>query len=112
MVNLSGNHLVLLFCAHIGSIPLSEMVHDALATAVMARPDLHHCYTTLLQHILLVSNNPYIDFSLLSQHLRISESMEATLKMHMHIFRQPETPTFVSIDDAYADWHEHRFKKS
>jgi len=23
----------------------------------------------------------------------------------------PETPTFVSIDDAYADWYEHRFKK-
>jgi len=23
----------------------------------------------------------------------------------------PETPTFVSIDDAYADWCEHRFKK-
>jgi len=23
----------------------------------------------------------------------------------------PETPTFVSIDEAYADWHEHRFKK-
>jgi len=23
----------------------------------------------------------------------------------------PETPTFVSIDDAYTDWHEHRFKK-
>jgi len=23
----------------------------------------------------------------------------------------PETPTFVSIDDAYEDWHEHRFKK-
>jgi len=22
-----------------------------------------------------------------------------------------ETPTFVSIDDAYADWYEHRFKK-
>jgi len=23
----------------------------------------------------------------------------------------PETPTFVSIDDACADWYEHRFKK-
>jgi len=23
----------------------------------------------------------------------------------------PETPTFVSIDDAYADWYEHHFKK-
>jgi len=23
----------------------------------------------------------------------------------------PETPAFVSIDDAYADWYEHRFKK-
>jgi len=23
----------------------------------------------------------------------------------------PETPTFASIDDAYADWYEHRFKK-
>ena len=23
----------------------------------------------------------------------------------------PETPTFVSIDDAYADWYEHRFKR-
>ena len=23
----------------------------------------------------------------------------------------PETPTFVSIDDAYADWYEHWFKK-
>jgi len=23
----------------------------------------------------------------------------------------PETPTFVSIDDAHADWCEHRFKK-
>ena len=23
----------------------------------------------------------------------------------------PETPTFVSIDDAYVDWYEHRFKK-
>jgi len=22
----------------------------------------------------------------------------------------PETPTFVSIDDTYADWYEHRFK--
>jgi len=23
----------------------------------------------------------------------------------------PETPTFVSINNAYVDWHEHRFKK-
>jgi len=23
----------------------------------------------------------------------------------------PETPTFVSIDDAHTDWYEHRFKK-
>jgi len=48
MVNLSGNHLVLLFCDHTGSIPLSETVQDALATAVMAHPDLHHCCTALL----------------------------------------------------------------
>ena len=23
----------------------------------------------------------------------------------------PETPTFVQIDDAYADWYEHKFGK-
>jgi len=46
----------------------------------------------LLQHIHLVLNNPYSNFSLLSQHVKITESMEAMLKMLMHTLRHLRLP--------------------
>jgi len=92
MVKLSGIHLVLLFCDHTGSIPLSEVVHDAFKTAVMAHPDLHHCCTALLQPILPVLINLYNDFSLLSLQEKTIESMEAMLKMLTHTLCHPRLP--------------------
>jgi len=91
-------HLVLFFCAHIGSVPLSEMAHDAPATAVMAHPDPHHCCTALLQPILPVLNNPHNDFSLPLLHEKTVESMEAMLKMLVHTLRHPRLPLSHCVD--------------
>jgi len=91
-VNLSGDHLVQLFCGHIDSVPLSKMAQGALATVAMVRPDLHPCYTALLQHIPHVLNNLYSNFSLLLLHEKIIESMAAMLKVHMHIPHCPRLP--------------------
>jgi len=68
-----------------GSVPLSAMAHVALETAVMAHPDLHHCYTALLQPILPVLSNPHNGFSLPLLQEKTIESMEAMHKMLMHI---------------------------
>jgi len=92
MVNLSGNHLVLLFYDHTGSIPLSKTAPVALATAVMAHPDLHHCCMALLRPILPVLNNPYNDFSLPSPQEKTIKSMVATPKMLMHTLRHQKLP--------------------
>jgi len=84
VVNLSGNHLVPLFCAHIGSAQLSKTAPDALETAVMGRPKLHHCHTASRQHILPVLSNPCSAFSSLLQREKTTESVEAMLKMPVH----------------------------
>jgi len=84
MVNLSGSHLVPLFCDHTGSTPLSEMARVALATAVMVHPDLHHCCTALLRAILPVLSNPYNDFSLPLPQGKTTEYMVAMPKMLLH----------------------------
>jgi len=108
MVNLSGSHLVPLFCDHTGSTPLSEMALVALATAAMVHPDLHHCCMALLQHILPLLNNPYNDFSLPLSQGKTTDSMVATPKMLMRTLhhRKPllsyllmtHMPTGMNID--------------
>ena len=83
---------MLLFCTPIDSVPLSEMVQDALATSVMAHPDLHHCFTALLKLVHFVLNNRHSDFSLPLRHMKIVESVEAMLKMLMHTLCHPRLP--------------------
>jgi len=85
MVNLSGNHPVLLFCTRTGNALSSAMAQGALAIAAMAHPDLCSYYTALLQRAHHVLNNLCNASSLPSPVMKITEPMEVMLKMPMHL---------------------------
>jgi len=89
MVNPSGSQSVLLFYVCTGNALSSVMAQRALAVVVMADLVLHRCHRALLQHTHRALNNLCSASSLPSLFVKITESMGATLKMHMHILHHP-----------------------
>jgi len=111
MVSLSESHLVLLFCAPTSNTPSNAMAQGAPATAVMppprSAPLLHGIAST---HSSCVEQPVQRLFFALAarENCRVYGGDAQDAHAHSPL---PETPKFVSIDDAHADWYEHRFNK-
>jgi hypothetical protein len=94
---------------NIGNIRLSVLVNDVLGIVVMDHLDQLPCSITLPPPIHPVLNKPIQRmFFALAANLGYSVYGGDAQDAYAHS-PPPETPTFVQIDDAYAEWYFARY---
>ena len=111
MVVLSNALKEQLFFTLTGSITSKAMVCIIHGTVVMDHLILLQCFMVLLRRILHVLSNQFNIFSLpfwLTWDILFMVVMLLNAYAHSP---PPATPTYITIDDAYAEWYEDHFNK-